>query len=45
MKTFYNGKKIPLVPPLLINYKLEYDIEFWKKANHFNKFLHQSVLH
>ena len=25
MKTFYNGKKIPLIPPLLINDKLEFD--------------------
>ena len=36
MKTFYNGKKIPLIPPLLINNKLESD--FGKKANHFNEF-------
>ena len=36
MKTFYNGKKIPLIPPLLINDKLESDFE--KKANHFNEF-------
>ena len=36
MKTFHNGKKIPLIPPLLINDKLEYD--FGKKANYFNEF-------
>ena len=36
MKTFYNGKKIPLIPPLLINDTL--DLDFGKKANHFNKF-------
>ena len=37
MKAFYNGKKIPLIPLLLINYKLECDIG--KKANHFKEFL------
>ena len=36
MKTFYNGKKIPLIPPLLVNDKLE--SEFGKNANHFNEF-------
>ena len=36
MKTFYNGKKIPLIPPLLINDKLESN--FGKNANHFNEF-------
>ena len=36
MKTFYNGKKIPLIPPLLINYK--FDSDFGKKANRFNEF-------
>ena len=35
LKTFYNGKKIPLIPPLLINDKLESD--FRKKPNHFNE--------
>ena len=35
MKTFHNAKKIPLIPPLLINDKLESD--FGKKANHFNE--------
>ena len=37
LKTFYNGRKIPIIPPLLINYKLETD--FKKKAHHFNAFL------
>ena len=36
MKTFYNGKKIPLIPPLLVNDKLKCD--FGKKASHFNEF-------
>ena len=36
MKVFYNGKKIPLIPPLLINGKLESDTR--KKANHFKEF-------
>ena len=36
MKIFYNGKKTPLIPPLLVNDKLECD--FGKKANHFNEF-------
>ena len=36
MKTFYNDKKNPLIPLLLINDKLECD--FGEKANHFNKF-------
>ena len=36
VKTFYNGKKIPLIPPLLVNDKLECD--FGLKANHFNEF-------
>ena len=36
MKTFYNGKKIPLIPPLLVNDKFECD--FGKKENHFNEF-------
>ena len=35
MKIFYNGKKIPLIPPLL-NDKLESD--FGKKETHFNEF-------
>ena len=36
LKTFYNGRKIPIIPPLLINDKLEND--FKKKAHHFNVF-------
>ena len=36
LKTFYNGKKVPLIPPLVINNKLEPDFE--RKAVHFNKF-------
>ena len=35
-KTFYNGRKIPIVPLLLINDKLETD--FKRKAHHFNAF-------
>ena len=36
LKTFYNGRKIPLIPPLLINDQLISD--FKVKANHFNAF-------
>ena len=36
LKTFYNGKKVPIIPPLLINDKLISDFEV--KANHFNNF-------
>ena len=36
LKTFYNGRKIPLIPPLLINDQLVSD--FKVKANHFNAF-------
>ena len=36
LKTFYNGKKVPVIPPLLINNKLISD--FKVKANHFNHF-------
>ena len=43
MKTFHNGKKIPLIPPLLINDKLESDFE--KKEIISMSFLNQSVLH
>ena len=35
-KTFYNGSKIPIISPLLINDKLETD--FKKKDHHFNVF-------
>ena len=41
LKTFYNGKKVPIIPPLLINDKLISDFEV--KANHFNIFLHLNV--
>ena len=36
LKTFYNDKKIPLIPPLLIDDKFVTDIK--AKANIFNKF-------
>ena len=42
-KPFYNGKKIPLIPPLLINNELISD--FKTKANHFNSFLLPTVPH
>ena len=35
LKTFYNGKKVPLIPPLFINNKLEQDLKL--KDNFFNK--------
>ena len=34
LKTFYNTKKVPIIPPILIENKLETD--FLKKANYFN---------
>ena len=36
LKTFYNTKKVPIIPPILIENKLETD--FLKKANYFNQF-------
>ena len=36
MKTFYNEKKIPLIPPLLVNGQFVTDVK--TKANIFNKF-------
>ena len=36
LKTFYNDKKIPLIPPPLIDDRFATDI--WTKANIFNKF-------
>ena len=36
LKTFYNNKKIPIIPPLLIDNKFVIDIQ--TKANIFNKF-------
>ena len=41
LKTLYNGKKIPLIPPILVNNKLISN--FKEKANHFNAFFHISV--
>ena len=43
LKTFYNGKKIPVIPPLLINNKLVSNIK--TNANHFNIFLAPTVPH
>ena len=43
LKTFYNGRKIPIIPPLLINDKLETD--FKKKACHLMHFLLLNVPH
>ena len=36
LKTFYNGKKVPLIPHLVINNKLEPD--FKRKTDHFNNY-------
>ena len=36
LKLFYNGKKVPVIPPFLINNELFSD--FKMKANHFNSF-------
>ena len=36
LKTFYNSKKVPIIPLLLISYKLTSDFEV--KANNFNEF-------
>ena len=36
LKTLYNGKKIPLIPPVLVNNKLISN--FKEKANYFNDF-------
>ena len=36
LKTFYNTKKVPIIPQILIENNLETD--FFKKANYFNKF-------
>ena len=36
LKTLYNGKKIPLIPPILVNNKLISN--FKEKANYFNDF-------
>ena len=39
LKTFYNGKKIPLIPPLLVNDKFVTDMK--TKADIFNKFFEE----
>ena len=36
LKRFFNGKKVPIIPLLLINNKLESDFKI--KANYFNSF-------
>ena len=36
LRSFFNGKKVPIIPPLLINNKLESDFKI--KANYFNSF-------
>ena len=43
LKTFYNGKKIPLIPPLLVNDKFVTDME--TKADIFNKFFAEQCTH
>ena len=42
LKTFYNGRKISTIPPLLKDGKLESDFKI--KTNYFNNFLLLSVL-
>ena len=39
LKSFVNGKKIPVMPPILVNDQLM--INFFEKVNLFNKFLTQ----
>ena len=36
LKSFYNGNKIPVIPPFFINNELTSDFKI--KANHFNSF-------
>ena len=36
LKTFYNGRKIPIIPPILKDGKLESDFKI--KANYFNNY-------
>ena len=36
LKTFYNTKRVPIIPPILVENKLETD--FLNKANYFDKF-------
>ena len=42
-KTFYNDRKIPIIPPLVINDKLETD--FKKKVHHFNAVFASKLSH
>ena len=42
LKTLYNGKKISLIPPTLVNNKLR--SKFKEKANHFMLSLHLNAL-
>ena len=39
LKTFANGRKVPLIPPLLLNN--EFISNFKTKANYFNRFFNQ----
>ena len=39
MKTFASGRKVPVIPPLLINN--EFISNFKTKANYFNRFFNQ----
>ena len=41
LKTFYNKRKIPLIPPLLVNNSFVTD--FKEKANLFNEFFLQTM--
>ena len=41
LKTFYNGKKVPIIPPLVINNEIISDFE--AKTNHLNNFLRLNV--
>ena len=41
LKTFYNGRKIPITPPILKEGKLESDFKI--KANYFNSFFASPV--
>ena len=41
LKTFYNDKKVPLIPPLLIDKKILTDIR--TKTNIFNKFFRRTM--
>ena len=42
LKTFYNGKKIPLIPPFLVDDKFVTDMK--TKANIFNRFLAEQCI-